>query len=479
MFEDVRFPEVFTYFDRISQIPRGSGNEKAIADYLEAFATKRGLPCYRDDVNNILITKKATSDEFTGHPAVVLQGHTDMVCEAAPGVEHDFLKDPIKFERNGDVLTASGTTLGADNGCAVAVMLAMLDSSTVKHPDLECLFTVGEEVGMDGMTAFDTSLLQGRKMINLDSAGEGVATVSCAGGVRCDFHKAPETIPAPVDTEFYKVAVSGLYGGHSGEDINLGRCNAIESIARILRFISSGTRVYLSEVYGGDKDNAIPRDCYVVFGIEGGADITESYNLAVELIRHELVDDDAAFKADLESVSVRETVLTHEDSVKVIDFLSLFTSGPVMMSRLVPDMVETSYNLAVVRCAGAEFKATVSFRSSVESALDDMTFKMNAVGRIAGFNADCHGRYPGWSYAEISPLRDTYLEVWKDLTGCSGIAIGIHAGLECGLLKRRVPDMDIISIGPDIKDLHSPSESLGIASFDRFYETVIKILERC
>lgn len=478
MFEDVKYPEIFSFFREISNIPRGSGNEKAIADYLVEFAKKRDLFCHRDEVNNVLIRKSATDDSLTKRPAVVLQGHTDMVCEAAAGVKHDFLKDPIQFIRNGDVLTAAGTTLGADNGCAVAVMLAILDADDIKHPDLECLFTVGEEVGMDGMTAFDTSLLKSRKMINLDSAGEGVATVACAGGVRCDFEFKPEIAHQSDELTFYKVKVFGLYGGHSGEDINLGRSNAIEATTRILRFISNDCCVYLSKIRGGDKDNAIPRDCEAVFAVSDIAKVETNFNSASELIRHELVDDDSKFSASIEKIVSDKQVITATDSQRIIDFLSLFKSGPAMMSRNIPDMVETSYNLAVINCDTFNAHITVSFRSSVESALDDMTYKMEAIGRASGFRSNCHGRYPGWNYSENSPLRELYLSTWKDLTGKNGVAIGIHAGLECGLLKKKVPDMDIISIGPDIKDLHSPSESLGIGSFDRLYETVLKMLEK-
>lgn len=477
MFSDVRNPKVFDFFYEISQIPRGSGNEKGIADYLENFAKERSLYVYRDDANNIYIRKGATRADLKDKPAILLQGHTDMVCEADAGIEHDFLRDPIVFKRNGDVLTANGTTLGADNGCAVAVMLAILDSDDVPHPDLECLFTVGEEVGMDGMQAFDTSLLKARKMINLDSAGEGVATVSCAGGVRCDFSRDFGSVRCD-DSTTYSIKISGLYGGHSGEDIGLGRANAIEICARSLRSVANVAPLRLISITGGDKDNAIPRSCTALFTVPAGYDIQDTLDASVTFTMHELCADDKEFKLELYAEQDTYASLSPEDSMRVIDFLTLFRSGPVMMSKAVAEMVETSYNLAVVRLSGTKFNAVVSFRSSEEASLDDLTLKMYSVGRISGFDAVCRGRYPGWKYADVSPLRDTYLKVWKALSGEDGIAIGIHAGLECGLLISRVPDMDIISIGPDIKDLHSPSESLGIASFDRFYETVLKILEQ-
>ena len=479
MFKNVKYPKLFHFFWEISQIPRGSGNEAGIADYLESFAAERSLYCYRDEANNVLIRKGASSNEYEGHPAVVLQGHTDMVCEADAGVAHDFLRDPIRFVVNGDVLTADGTTLGADDGCAVAAMLAILDSDSYGHPEIECLFTVGEEVGMDGMKAFDTSLLRGRSMINLDSAGEGVATVSCAGGVRCDFSRSFPMTELDGGEKVYSLTLSGLYGGHSGEDIALGRANAIELCARILRSIASVCKLRLISISGGDKDNAIPRECRAVFAVSADAEINSFFASSVSFSKHELIGDDAAFTAVLASADVQSLALSCEDSQSVIDFLSLFRSGPVMMSRAVPDMVESSYNLAVARLEGDTLRAVVSFRSSEDDALDDLTLKMYSIGRVSGFEARCHGRYPGWKYAEASPMRDKYLKVWKEITGEDGVAVGIHAGLECGLLLSRVPDMDIISIGPDIKDLHSPSESLGIASFDRFFEAVLKILEIC
>lgn len=478
MFNDVKHRKVFDFFTEISKIPRGSGNEKAIADYLENFAVSRGLYCVRDEVNNVFIKKASGSSEAFGLKPILLQGHTDMVCESLPEVKHDFLKDPIKFVRKGDRLFADGTTLGADNGVAVAIMLALLDSDDIAHPPLECLFTVGEEVGMDGMHAFDTSLLSARRMINLDSAGEGIATVACAGGVRTDFSYSPESFPLVCDEKVFNIKVSGLYGGHSGEDINLGRYNAIECTARIIRSIGSVAAYRIVNINGGDKDNAIPRHCETVIAVENDYDVFSIVKRCEAEIKRELIADDMNFVVECSECEYCGNAVSVTDSIKLIDFISLMRSGPVKMSPLVEGMVETSYNLAVIRANVDSFKLTVSSRSSVESSLDDMERLMASFGRLAGFNEDTRGRYPGWQYAEVSPLRDTYLSVYKELFGKDGIAIGIHAGLECGLLVKKVPDMDIISIGPDIKDLHSPSESMSIASLDRLYDIVLAILKR-
>ena len=478
MFSNVKHRNVFNFFSEISQIPRGSGNEKAIADYLVNFAEKRGLKCVRDKVNNIFITKAASSPEMENSLPILLQGHTDMVCEALPTVEHDFLKDPIKFVRKGDRLFADGTTLGADNGVAVAIMLSILDSDDIAHPFIECLFTVGEEVGMDGMHAFDTSLLTSRKMINLDSAGEGIATVACAGGVRTDFSYSPESSPVSANEKVYSIKVSGLYGGHSGEDINLGRYNAIECAARILRSIGDDTAYRIISFTGGDKDNAIPRYCEVTIAVENHCNPTDIVSNCECNITRELINDDKNFSVECSEIDYLGNAVSYNDSIKLVDFLSLMRSGPVKMSPFIEGMVETSYNLAVIRTDATSFKITVSSRSSVESSLDDMERLMASFGRIAGFREDTRGRYPGWQYAEISPLRDTYLNTYRELFGKQGKAIGIHAGLECGLLVQKVPDMDIISIGPDIKDLHSPSESLSISSLDRLYDIVLTILNK-
>lgn len=479
MFSDVKYPTLFHFFEEISKIPRPSGKEGKIADYLETFAAERGLYCYRDEVNNIFIKKNAVGEGFESKAPILLQGHTDMVCEAEIGVCHDFLRDGIKLLRDGDILSADGTTLGADDGCAVAAMLAILDSNTIKHPPLECLFTVGEEVGMDGMNAFDFSKITSRRMINLDSAGEGVATVACAGGVRCDFSSKFDSVSLPQDYSVYSLKISGLFGGHSGEDIALGRANAIEICARILRFVRRVSDIRIVSMEGGSKDNAIPRDCIALFAIPNSVDITDAIDDAATLTRHGLCSDDSTFNIELSDISGIQEALDTRDSSRIIDFLTIFRSGPTAMSCEIPGMVESSYNLASIRLSDGTAKTVVSFRSSVETSLDDMTESMVSFGRLAGLDAHCHSRYPGWSFAENSPLRDLYLSVWKSRFGKDGSALGIHAGLECGLLVKCIPDMDIISIGPDIKDLHSPSETLGISSFDRLFETVISMLEQC
>ncbi len=473
MFSDVRHGDVFGYFSEISAIPRPSGKEEKIADYLVRFANERGLEVYRDKANNVIIRKHGAADA----PSVMLQGHTDMVCEALPGIEHDFLRDPIKFVRNGDVLSADGTTLGADDGVSGAVMLAILDSDTLRHPDLECLFTSGEEVGMIGMNALDMGCIRSRRMINIDSSGEGVATVACAGGVRSDFSFTTSAEPTRGTERAYDLVISGLYGGHSGEDIALGRTNAIVACTGILRAVAEKAELRIVSVRGGDKDNAIPRDCTVRFIVSDELP-QDTFDSAVGLIRHALIKDDANFDAALIEAELPKTAASVEDTRRILDFLAQIPSGPLAMSPDVPGMVETSENLAVIRWGDGHASVTVSSRSSVEEALDAVLSRLTSLARLAGCKVNHRDRYPGWDFDPSSQVLEVYKSAYTDLFGKVPEAIGIHAGLECGLVKSVIPDMDVISIGPEITDLHSPSERLSVQSLDRLYDIVTAMLER-
>lgn len=471
MFEDVRHSDVFGYFSEISSIPRGSGNECAIADYLVRFAEEHSLDVYRDKANNVIIRK---AGNIPGRP-VMLQGHTDMVCEALPEVDHDFLTDPIKFVRDGDILRADGTTLGADDGVSVAVMLSVLASDELRHPELECLFTSGEEVGMIGMSALDMSSFASRRMINIDSSGEGIATVACAGGVRSDFFfRAPREKLSSYRSA-YRLVVSGLYGGHSGEDIALGRTNAICTCTSIMRFIADAVGLRLISFNGGDKDNAIPRDASAEFAIDGDFPFAE-YEKATELVRRALISDDSEFKAELMEIPMPSSAYGVDVTRRLLDFLSQLRSGPITMSPEVPGMVETSSNLAVVKTVDDGISVTVSSRSSVDAALDDVLGRLNGAARLAACEVSHRDRYPGWAFDPESEILKVYKTAYGKLFGKEPEAVGIHAGLECGLVKSVIPDMDVISIGPEIVDLHSPSERLSISSLDRLYDIVCEML---
>ncbi|MBQ6263265.1 MAG: beta-Ala-His dipeptidase [Clostridia bacterium] len=474
MFDNVKHRDVFRFFEEISAIPRGSGNEAGIASYLENFARERSLFCVRDGANNVFITKEA-SDGREGDPSVLLQGHVDMVCEAAPGVEHDFLCDPIKLVERGDILSAGGTTLGADDGVAVAMMLALLDDNTLSTPRIECLFTTSEEVGLEGMKAFDFSLIGSRLLINLDSADEGVATVSCAGGVRTDVMLEFEPGDG-ADGDFYTLDVSGLAGGHSGEDIALRRVSAVAAAATVLRFFSEVSPIRLSSMTGGGKDNAIPRDCRAVFCVRKGSDLSAALVKAKSVVCGHLTDVDKCLKIEI-TPSAPTPVADEESTARLIDFFSVLRPGPVEWAGSREGIVETSYNIGVVNadCKGA--KITLSSRSSESAVLDDMEMRLSAAARLAGGTVRHRNRYPGWAYREGTKLQKIYSSVFEKQYGRKPVITGIHAGLECGLVSDALPDMDIISLGPVIRDLHSPSETLEIPTLDRLYGVVCGMLE--
>ncbi len=457
------FERAYYYFEEISKIPRGSGNEKEIAAYVEAFAKEHDLFVLRDEANNVYIRKSASQGR-ENDLGVVLQGHLDMVCEANADVNHDFTRDPIRLIRNGDILTADGTTLGADNGVAVALMLALLESDKVSHPMLECIFTADEEAGMTGMRAFDASVVLGRQMINLDSEGEGIATVSCAGGVRTVMTLSADRRPIP---ERYKIAVmsiKGLFGGHSGADIHLGRANAIKLAARLLYSASYDADVRIVSITGGSKDNAIPRECTVTFA----TDSIEKVRTAMEreAASLPLTENDKGFRVTVEPSCEQATgSLMYSDAL--LRLLCNIPYGILGMSRGIPGLVETSANLGVIRTDEAEVRITVSSRSSVEGEIDGLEQILAQLCENAGGTWAHKNRYPGWEYKEGTALQKKYLNTFRDLYGREATVVGIHAGLECGLFMQKVPDMDIIAIGPEVVNLHSPDETLYVSTYER------------
>lgn len=472
-YSELKPEKVFSYFKQISDIPRGSGNEEAAAKFV--CETARGLGCEAeiDEAHNVFV-KAAATEGYEDHAPIMLQGHLDMVCEANRSTKHDFLTDPIELVLDGDLLRANGTTLGADDGVAVAVMLAVLDSE-LPHPALECLFTTCEETGLDGMRAFDANKASARRLINLDSAGEGEATVSCAGGVRSHIQFDAEMLPVE-DKAVVTVEIGGLFGGHSGEDINLGRIGAVAAMGRILYAASKACDMRIASIEGGSRDNAIPRECVVTAAVAGRDGFISAVRDEEAKIRSELVADDAGFKVNIADSSA-ENALTAEKTAQLIALLRNLPNGVHGMSRQVEGLVETSSNLAVIRPNESGWEIVVSSRSSAESKLDDMQNRVECAALAAGVKAEHTSRYPGWDYLEGSPMQQLYLDTYKELFGKEARVIGIHAGLECGLLKGKLPDMDMISIGPDIKNLHSPDEVLSVSSLARMWELVCAMLK--
>ncbi|MBQ9773420.1 MAG: aminoacyl-histidine dipeptidase [Clostridia bacterium] len=491
---------VFRFFEEICAIPHPSYHEERIADYLVAFAASRGLEYYRDELHNVLIKKPATQGASERAP-LLLQGHTDMVCEKNGDVEHDFLKDPLKLFLEGNLLGARGTTLGGDDGIAVAVMLAILDGALAEHPALECLFTVAEEVGLNGAHGFDYSKLVARRMINLDSEDLGVVTAGCAGGLRSELTVSGSAVP--FCGQALRVSVQGLMGGHSGVDIATGRANANKLMGRVLARLARQDGFRIVSLCGGSKDNAIPRECEAVVAVSDAvaavACVREAERLiAAELVAEdagfavtaeqmtapdamlceaELVAEDAGFAVTAEQMTAPDAMLCEADSARVLAVLATVDNGIKEMNRSIKGLVEWSRNLGVVRTQGAEVTFVFSSRSAMESRLDASIDEIDTLAAIVGGKTNHHSRYPGWEYAPVSPLRDAYLAAYRTVTGKEARVDVIHAGLECGIISSHLPDMDIISIGPDMHDIHSPAERLDLASVELFWKTLEAVID--
>ena len=464
---------VFRFFEEISAIPRGSYNEGGIADYLVDFAKARGLESYRDELNNVLIKAPATKGQ-EGRAPILFQGHTDMVCEKNADVEHDFLRDPLKLWVDGNLLRAKGTTLGADNGIAVAMMLALLDGEIAEHPAFECLFTTAEEVGLNGAHGFDYSLVSSRTMVNMDSEDLGMVTCGCAGGLRSDL-----VLNATMEAfsgSALRVRIGGLMGGHSGADVNTGRANANKLMGRLLATLLPSCDARIVSIEGGSKDNAIPRECEVVLAVPNADVATELLTDAAAEIARELVKDDRGFFVTVEDCEDEAVMMSKTDTARVCAVLSCAANGVLAMSRDVAGLVEYSRNLGVVRTEGDSVTFVFSSRSGMESRLDASIRELDALAAVVNCQTNHYSRYPGWDFAPTSKLRDAYLAAYRDVTGKDAEVNVIHAGLECGIIHSKLPDMDVISIGPTMFDIHSPNEALDLDSTEIFWKTVERLV---
>lgn len=466
---------VLRFFEQISAIPRGSYNEAGIADFLVAFAESRKLACYRDKTNNVLI-KAPASPGMENRPALLLQGHTDMVCEKNRDVAHDFLRDPLSLYVDGKFLRARGTTLGADDGIAVAIMLALLDGEILQHPALECLFTTAEEVGLDGAHAFDYSRLVARRLINMDSEELGVVTAGCAGGLRSDL--TLEYRPEPFAGECMHVQLRGLMGGHSGENINSGRANANKLMGRLLAVPAQHMSLHLVRMEGGAKDNAIPRECEAWLSVPDAGAAAEMLTGEAARIAQELGSDDRNFELICEDCEPQACMMSAGDTRRVIALLDCVDNGVKEMSRDIPGLVECSRNLGVVRSEEGKLTFVFSSRSSMESRLDASVRELDLLAGLCGCVTRHHSRYPGWSYAADSDLREKYLSAYRRVTGTDAKVNVIHAGLECGVIRAHVPDMDIISVGPTMHNIHSPDEALDLDSVAVFWKVLEDLIPR-
>lgn len=468
------------HFEKISAIPRASYHEEKIADYLCAFAEERGLEYYRDGVNNVLINVPADKG-FEERPALLLQGHTDMVCEKNEGVEHDFDRCGLELYEDNGWIRARGTTLGADDGVAVATMLYILDGGVSGHGALQCLFTASEEVGLDGAKAFDYSRIYARHMINMDSADESLIIAGCAGGQRSSITLSTEAQSrrAPYVA---KLCLRGLAGGHSGEDIDKGRANANKLMGRVLDAVMKNTSLNadIIRISGGTKDNAIPRECEAELAVDSISALRELTDRLSEEIFEGLCGEDAA--ASLEVTLLNEnadayTVDRH--CAEAVTFLMHCVGNGVFdMNHGVEGLVEWSRNLGIVSCDSEGAELVFSSRSSFESRIDASAAELDAYACAVGAEIRHYNRYPGWSFARSSSIRQRYVDAYREVTGETPRLTVIHAGLECGFIGQAVPDMDIISCGPVILDLHSPDERLNKASFERFFSVIKHVVEQ-
>lgn len=479
---------VLSFFEDICAIPHVSGDERAIADYIEQFAKTRGLTCFRDHVHNIFI-KLPASDGHESAPAVMLQGHTDMVGEKTADSNHNFATDGLKLRVDADGwISATDTTLGGDDGIAVAMMLAILDNPPEPHPAIECLFTVSEETGLEGAWAFDpvAAGATAHTMINLDSEAEGVLTAGCSGGMRTDI-----TVPVtcePAEGVAVKITLDGFTGGHSGVEIHEGHTNAIKALGRILLALQEPYDFSLISVSGGGKDNAIPRDCTAVLDLRDSA-FAEKFLSAVateaDKLRAEpnMIPADKAFTCTAEILSETPALCMDDKTTHaVLSLLTLVRDGVLSMSAHVKGLVAHSRNLGIVKtvCDETGTPAAVKFSMSTRSAsnnhLDDSERELYTLAIALGGEATHRARYPGWDYAPVSPLRDLWTRVSERMYGVTPRIEVIHAGLECGILCDKLGEMDIISVGPDMRDIHTPREMLSIPSVERTYRLVCETL---
>lgn len=463
------------YFTELSAIPRTSGHEKAAADWVQAFAAERGLACVRDGADNVLIRRPASG--CSSAAPVLLQGHLDMVGEKLGASSHDFLTDGIPLRQDGDWLSADGTTLGGDDGAAVALMLSLLDDETLVSPPLECLFTTSEETGMSGARAFDASLLTARRMVNLDSETPDEVCVSCAGGVKHVVTIPVQRYPAP-PLKAVTITVDGLAGGHSGVDIHRGRGSSLLLTGRILAALYELEPFQLISFSGGDKSNAIPRECVCRITAADPDAVTETVKKMTAVFRHELTGADRRLRIRVGKGGAYENTVSFADTHKIIDFLQLVPNGVMAMTPGMDSLVACSSSLGIARLEEGAFTAVNESRAGDACRMDMLVSRFDALAHTLGASVEHRDRYPGWPCDPDSPLLRRWTALWKEQTGNEPKVVAIHAGLECGLLKGAVPDLDIISVGPLIENIHTPQERMSLSSCDALRQALVRLLEQ-
>ncbi len=465
---------VFGYFEEICSMPHGSGNTKIISDYLVSFAKEHDLRYIQDELNDVIIFVDGTCG-MEDHAPVIIQGHMDMVCEKDADCVIDMDKEGLDITHDGNYVFANGTTLGGDDGIAVAFALALAADKAIAHPPLEIVITVDEETGMYGAAGIDLSMLKGRMMLNIDSEDEGIFTVACAGGARSTIRVKAER--KPVYGPCVKLVVDGLQGGHSGVEIHKNRANASKVMGEFLRRINEKTPLALTAFGGGSKDNAIPRRCEATF-VALGNDLEFINNIATQLqneIRQNYAEADAVVDAfNVEAMG--GNAVSAEDSKKLIELICAVPNGVQAMSTQIPGLVQTSLNLGIAKLE-EDLRLTFSVRSSVNREKEELLTRLRTLAQEYGGSYSQKGEYPAWEYREESKLRDTMVDVYAEMFGKQAEVVAIHAGLECGLLGEKLPGLDCVSIGPEMHDIHTSREKLGIASVGRTWEFVKAVLK--
>ncbi len=469
--------KVFKFFEEISSVPRGSGDMKRIADYCVRFAEERNLSYIRDEADNVVIFKAPTCG-YENAEAVILQGHLDMVCQKTEESEIDFLTDGLELYIDGDFVKAKGTTLGADNGIAVAMVLAILDSNEYSHPAIEAVFTTDEEIGMIGALKLDMSVLKGKKMINLDAEEDGILTVSCAGG--SDFIMTAPIKRKETKGNLIEVVFRGLKGGHSGVEINDGRVNADILAGRFLNHMKNCVNFDLISIDGGDKGNAIPNMCRISILTDNADLFAEEAGKYFDIIKKEISvrEPDFGFSVNVGEEKTAE-VFADDAKNKVIFALVSAPNGVVEMSKEIDGLVETSLNLGILETVKEKVTFHFTLRSNKKSALLFLEEKLGAFSDYLGFESETFGHYPPWEYKGNSSLQQIYKDCFTEQNGYEPRLEAIHAGLECGVFASAIENLDCVALGPALWDVHTVNEKLSVSSTERTFNLVVKMLEKC
>ncbi len=478
--ENVKFDRIFYHFEQISKIPRESGNEKAISDYLLDFGKSLGLECIQDAALNIII-KKPASIGYENAPAVIIQGHMDMVCEKNSDKEHDFEKDPINLVVKGDYIYAYRTTLGADDGIAVAYAMTLLEDNAIEHPAIEVLLTTDEEAGMSGAMALQPHYINGKIVLNLDSEEEGKLLVSCAGGIRTKSILPIEWIDKKNDTIAYNIVIRGLKGGHSGMEIHLGRGNSNKLMGRLLKNIDKELDFNLVSLNGGSKNNAIPRESSSIITVSQKDErkLLDIKRRVCEELKNEFSKKDPNLRVHLLEVEESvDKVFSDDSTKKAVDLLYMYPNGVNTVSSDIQGLTESSTNLGVVTTLENSIEYDSTARSSVSSLKDEIVTRSKCITEILGGKLVTESSYPEWPYKTDSKIRELCKDVYERMYEKTPEIVAIHAGVECGLFEEKLGnDVDMISFGPDIIDIHTPNEHISISSVERCYEYLLEVLK--